>query len=202
MLTLVDAEAVLKFWFGELDARGAADDAHQRRWFQGGAEFDALCCERFLGLHAAVVAGEATSWLESPRGRLAGIIVLDQLSRNMFRGTSRMFESDRHALSIANDAITRGDERVLRFAERGFLYLPFEHSESLADQDQCVALLRAFRNEADPELRSGVDYWIDFAERHRDIIRRFGRFPHRNVALERTSTAAELNFLKEPGSSF
>ncbi|HET9930936.1 MAG TPA: DUF924 family protein [Polyangiaceae bacterium] len=202
MLSLVDAEAVLEFWFGELDARGAADVDHERRWFQGGSDFDALCRERFLGVHAAVVAGEAVTWLESPRGRLATLIVLDQLSRNMFRGSSRMFENDLHALRIANDAIARGDERVLRFAERGFLYLPFEHSESLADQDSCVSLLRAFRNEVGPELAPKVDAWIDFAERHRDIIRRFGRFPHRNVTLERTSTAAELNFLKEPGSSF
>lgn len=202
MLSPVDADEVLKFWFGELDARGVADAEHERRWFGGGTEFDALCRERFAAVHAAVLAGEASSWLESPRGRLAAIIVLDQLSRNMFRGTPRMFEGDLRALPLAKQAIDQGDEHALRFSERGFLYLPLEHSESLADQERCVALLEAMRDEVEPELRPRVENWLDFAQRHRVIISRFGRFPHRNATLERTCTAAELEFLKEPGSSF
>lgn len=202
MLTLADAESVLSFWFGELDALGRADAEHEKHWFQGGPEFDALCRDHCLEIHAAVNRGEADAWLASPRGRLATIIVLDQLSRNMFRGTQHMFESDVRALTVANNALAQGDERVLRFAERGFLYLPLEHSEKLADQDRCVQLLQAFRDEVEPELRERVNHWLDFAERHREIIRRFGRFPHRNAALERTSTAAEVNFLMEPNSSF
>jgi uncharacterized protein (DUF924 family) len=202
MLTPVDAEAVLLFWFGELDQRGVADEEHQKRWFQGGAEFDALCRAEWLDVHAAVQRGEANSWLESARGRLATIIVLDQLSRNMFRGTPGMFQNDPRALALANDAIAQGDERALRFSERGFLYLPLEHSEKLEDQERCIALLNAFRDEVAPDLRDLLNTWIEFAERHRDIIRRFGRFPHRNITLERTSTAAELSFLMQPNSSF
>ncbi|MFZ5891450.1 MAG: DUF924 family protein [Myxococcota bacterium] len=202
MLSLADAEAVLEFWFGELDASGMADAEHEKRWFQGGASFDAEIRQRFLAVHEAVCEGQADEWLSSARGRLAQIIVLDQFSRNMFRGSPRMFECDRRGIELAKDAIARGDDKQVRFAERMFVYMPLMHSENLADQERCVALFEAFRDEVNGAHRERVASALMFAERHREIIRRFGRFPHRNSTLERTSTAAELNFLMEPNSSF
>jgi uncharacterized protein (DUF924 family) len=202
MLSQADSEAVLSFWFGELDAQGLADPEHEKRWFQVDPAFDAAIRERFSGMHDAVCAGGGSSWQGSTHGRLALVLVLDQLSRNMFRGTPRMFECDAQGLEAANEALAKGDESQLQFCQRMFLYLPFMHSEKLADQDRCVALFEAFRDEVDASLRERVGFALGFAERHRDIIRRFGRFPHRNLILERTSTESEIEFLKQPGSSF
>jgi len=197
-----DCEAVLTFWFGELDARGLADPELERRWFQGGPAFDEAIRERFLSLHGEVSEGAAASWLDSARGRLALVVVLDQFSRNLFRGTPGMFAYDAQALDGANQALDEGDDRQASFCERAFLYMPFMHSEKLADQERCVALFEAFREQVDPPLRERVTNSLGFAERHRDIVRRFGRFPHRNAILERTSTEAEIEFLRQPGSSF
>ena len=140
--------------------------------------------------------------VEPARGRLALVVVLDQFSRNMFRGSADMFAHDAQALDVANQALDRGDDQQVSFCERGFLYLPFMHSEKLADQERCVALFEAFREQVDPPLRDRVTSSLGFAERHRDIVRRFGRFPHRNAILERTSTESEIEFLRQPGSSF
>jgi uncharacterized protein (DUF924 family) len=202
MLSHADCEAVLSFWFGEIDARGLAPPEIEERWFHADPAFDAAVRERFLGLHAELCDGAAAAWRGSTRGRLALVVVLDQLSRNLFRGTPQMFACDPLALEIAKQALDAGDDRAVSFCERGFFYLPFEHSEKLADQERGVALFEAFREEVDPPLRERVVSLLGFAERHRDIVRRFGRFPHRNAVLERTSTAAELEFLKQPGSSF
>jgi len=202
MLRPSDCEAVLTFWFGELDARGLAEPEIEKRWFQGGPDFDAAIRERFLGLHRQASEGAAAPWLDSVRGRLALVVVLDQFSRNMFRGSAGMFEHDVQALDVANQALERGDDQQASFCERGFLYMPFMHSEKLADQERCVALFEAFREQVDPPLRDRVASSLGFAERHRDIVRRFGRFPHRNSILERTSTESEIEFLRQPGSSF
>jgi uncharacterized protein (DUF924 family) len=122
--------------------------------------------------------------------------VLDQFSRNLHRGDARAFAQDEYARECANEAILRGDDRALLPVQRQFLYLPLEHSERLADQERCVELMRAL--EAFPETR-GLTEW---AEKHRVIIARFGRFPHRNTALGRSSTPDEIEFLKQPGSAF
>ncbi|MGC4088714.1 MAG: DUF924 family protein [Polyangiaceae bacterium] len=121
----------------------------------------------------------------------------------MFRDTPEMFDSDPRALELAKDALGRGDERELALAERMFLYMPLMHSEKLADQEQCVKLFQSLcEQQTDPALREKMQGALSYAERHRDIVRRFGRFPHRNVVLERTSTEAEIDFLLEPNSSF
>jgi uncharacterized protein (DUF924 family) len=127
---------------------------------------------------------------------LALVIVLDQFSRNLHRGDARAFAQDAHALACAREALARGDDAALRPVERQFLYMPFEHSEALADQERAVELMRSLEGfEPTRDLR-------DWAERHRAVIGRFGRFPHRNAVLGRRSTAEEAEFLKEPGSSF
>ncbi len=173
-------EDVLAFWF--------ADPA---RWWKKDPAFDAEIRDRFLSLHEAIVRGEREDWLASPRGTLAYVVVLDQFSRNMFRGTARMFAGDPRALAAARRAVDRGDDARLTDAEQGFLFMPFMHSEDMADQDRSVALF-AKRPEKDRR----------YAEMHRDIVRRFGRFPHRNELLGRESTPEEQDFLKQPGSAF
>jgi uncharacterized protein (DUF924 family) len=196
------AEAVLSFWFGPPDPDGRADDVHRRRWFVKDDAFDALLRERFLADHEAVVARRCEDWLATPRGRLAYVIILDQLSRNMFRGTAGMFAHDAQARTAAALGIDRGEDARLHADQRPFLYMPSMHSEDLADQDRCVALFTALRDGADPAHRAAAEGGVKFAAMHRDIIARFGRFPHRNALLGRASTPSEEAFLKEPGSSF
>ncbi|HLU66013.1 MAG TPA: DUF924 family protein [Kofleriaceae bacterium] len=193
-----DFERVLDFWLGELDRDGRADRAHAERWWRADPAFDEEVRERFLADHEAVMAGRREGWLEDPRGRVAYVIVLDQLSRNMFRGTPGMFAGDARALAAAREAVDAGLDRDLPHDMRYFLYMPFMHSESLADQDRCVELFRALTGEAEPSPGSA----LDFAIRHRDIVARFGRFPHRNAILGRASTREEQEFLEQPGSSF
>jgi uncharacterized protein (DUF924 family) len=195
-------EEVLGFWFGTLDAEGRATKEVAARWWTKDPAFDQALRDRFGALHEEVLRGEHDDWLASARGRLAAVIVLDQLSRNMFRGSARMFAADDRALAIAEEGIARGQDRELAYAERSFLYLPLEHSEDLVRQERCVELFRTWRDEAPEALRGGIDDSLDYAIAHRDIIRRFGRFPHRNALLGRESTAEELEFLKQPGSSF
>jgi uncharacterized protein (DUF924 family) len=172
-------EDVLAFWF-----------ADPRQWWKKDDAFDAKIRDRFHGLHETIAAGEREDWLETPRGALAYVIVLDQFSRNMFRGSGRTFETDERALAAARRALGLGFDRGLSDDERMFLYMPFMHSEDIADQDRCV------------ELFSTLPQGRRYAEQHRAIVRRFGRFPHRNALLGRPSTPEEIEFLKGPGSSF
>ena len=184
---------VWELWFGELDAHGTAAPSVVQRWWTKDAAFDDELRRRFGDLHREVSAGEHEAWRESARGAVAYVLVLDQFSRNMFRDTPASFASDARGLAAAKDAVARGFDRQLPPAARTFLYLPYMHSEALADQDACVALFADL---------PGAEPNRDFAEQHRVIIRRFGRFPHRNAILGRASTPEEEAFLKEPGSSF
>jgi uncharacterized protein (DUF924 family) len=184
------ADEVLAFWFGS----GADYGRRHKRWFEKDAAFDAEITRRFLHLHEALARSPA--WLDDARACLARIVVLDQFPRQMFRGKPRAFFTDTLALETARLAVERGYDVGRLPVERLFLYLPFEHSEALADQERACALtapLAAFP-ETDDVLR--------YAIAHRDIIRRFGRFPHRNSILGRISTPEEVEFLKQPGSSF
>ena len=184
------AADVLAFWFGE----GADYGRRHKRWFEKQPGFDAEVAQRFLGLYEQLAAGR--EWLDSARERLARLLVLDQFPRNMFRGTARAFATDALALETARLAVERSDDAMLLPVERLFLYLPFEHSETLEDQNRACELTQPLA--AFPETDDAHRY----ALAHRDVIRRFGRFPHRNSILGRTSTAEELEFLQQPGSSF
>ena len=199
---LPSTEDVLEYWFGQLDELGRADAEHIDRWWSHRPEIDAEIRQRFATLHAAAIRGELDAWLDTPRSRLAYIVVLDQFSRNMFRGTAEMFASDERALSAALSGIEAGMDRQLRFDERNTFYMPLMHSESLELQERCIQLYRDFGVEVSPTARASLLSRIGFAERHRDIVRKFGRFPHRNASLGRESTPEELDFLDGPGSSF
>lgn len=184
-------DAVLRFWFG--------DDPTLFRdtWFRADPAFDATCRVQFGAALETARAGALDAWTTTPRGTLALVIVLDQFSRNIHRGTPDAFAADPRACALAATAVARGDDRHLGPLERTFLYLPFEHAETLADQDMSVRLFETLRGTYD-----NADRAIDYAERHRDVIGRFGRFPHRNAILGRDSTVEELAYLAEPGSGF
>jgi uncharacterized protein (DUF924 family) len=183
---------VLLFWFGPAAERGKP----HKRWFTKSEAFDREVRERFLPLYEEAAAGKLAQLKETAADCLALTLVLDQFPRNMFRGTARAFATDALALEAARHAVAQGFDRALLPVERLFVYLPFEHSETLADQDRSCELTRAL--DAYPETNDVYRY----AVLHRDIIRRFGRFPHRNAILGRASTPEELEFLKGPGSSF
>jgi uncharacterized protein (DUF924 family) len=186
------ARRVLHFWFGEPPEYGS----RRRQWFDKDAGFDGSCRRLFLGVYEQLVGAEETLWLDHRAECRARIIVLDQFPRNMFRGTARAFAADALALQAARRAVDAGYDRSLLPVERMFMYLPFEHSEALQDQlraCELIAPLEAFAETADS---------YRYAVAHRDIIQRFGRFPHRNAALGRDSTPEETVFLTQPGSSF
>ena len=186
------APEVLTFWFGE----GADYGKRHKRWFEKDAAFDARVAQRWRKLHEEMLQRKHRDWLDDPCSCLARIIVLDQFPRNIYRGTARAFSSDALALEAAKHLVDRGWDRDFLPVERMFAYLPFEHSESLADQDRACELcepLKPFPETADVPR---------YAYAHRDIVRRFGRFPHRNTALGRSSTPEEIEFLKQPGSGF
>jgi uncharacterized protein (DUF924 family) len=191
-------EDVLSFWFGPVDGLGRAADEHARRWFLPDDGFDRQIRDQFEGMHADIMAGRREQWLDEPRGCLASIIVLDQLSRNMFRGTPRAFSADDRARAAAQGGVAGGHDRRLPPFQRWFLYLPFMHSEELPDQERSVALFSALAAEVPADARAPLLEAASFAERHREIVARFGRFPHRNAVLGRASTAEEIEFLKQP----
>lgn len=175
--------SILKFWFDEIE---------RSLWFKKDDNFDQLLIERFGELHAQAAQGELYAWRESALGRLAEIIVLDQFSRNMFRNSVKAFAQDGMALVLAQEAIRVGDDLKLNTLQRTFLYMPFMHSESLAIHEIAVELF----------TRNGIKNNLDFELKHKAIIERFGRYPHRNALLGRESTPDELAFLSQPGSSF
>ena len=197
-----EPRAVLDFWLGPLDAHGQADADHGKRWWTKDDAFDHEIAERFGATYADVAGGRCESWLDDPRGRVAYVIVLDQFSRNMFRNSPRAFERDGQAQAAAADGVARGDDKALGLDERSFLYMPFMHAEALSMQDRAVALYTTLAAEAPPELREKRAGAIKYAEKHREIIARFGRFPPRNRVLQRTSTPEEMEFLQQPGSGF
>jgi uncharacterized protein (DUF924 family) len=181
-------EDVLSFWF-------AGDPSRKRTiWFEKDDAFD-TSCGAFAAALAQAKAGALDDWATTPRGALALVILLDQFSRNLHRGSPVAFAADAKARAVAGAAITTGFDRTVGPIERMFFYLPFEHSEDPADQEDSVRLFETLRDALGAET-------IDYAHRHRDVIRRFGRFPHRNAALGRTSTPEEEAYLAEPGAGF
>jgi len=184
---------LLDFWFG---AGTPAFLRFRREWFAADPAFDDRIRDRFLRDWERASVGEFSSWQDAADGSLAFIVLCDQVPRNLFRGDARAFSTDPLALDAARRALERGDDRAFAPVQRWFLYLPFEHSESLEDQRTSVALFEQLRG--DPDSVAAVEY----ARHHLQIIEKFGRFPHRNRTLGRVSTPEEEAFLRTPGSSF
>jgi len=185
------AQQVLDFWFGAPDS---AEYGQPRKvWFARDAAFDAEIRQRFGGLHqAASHAMLDYFWKDLAPSNLALVITLDQFSRQLYRGEAKAFAQDAHALKVAQYAIDQGFDRDALPVQRLFWYLPFEHSESLADQDRAIELIEPLGNAE----------WTRYAREHRDVIARFGRFPHRNAALGRETTPEEQTYLEQPGAGF
>ena len=191
---------VLDFWFGATDDPGHAEP--RKTWFTKDAAFDAEINRRFGPLIEQALAGELDDWLTQPIEplpalALALVILLDQFTRNTLRGDARAFAGDARALQTARAMVASGADRALSGVQRGFVYLPFEHAEDLSHQRTAVQLYQQLAQ--DEPARTDLVGW---AQRHHDVVARFGRFPHRNAALRRTSTAAEEAFLLTPGSAF
>jgi len=187
------AQAVLDFWFG--------GDLPRKEWFKKDDAFDREIAQRFGAEIEQALEGGLHHWdAEGPQAALARIVVLDQFCRNVYRGTPLAYAGDHQALQSALDMIDAGEDRVLGPYQRAFVYMPLEHAEDIAMQEQSVKL---FTRLAETEPRNqGISGMLDFAKRHEQVIRRFGRFPHRNEILQRPSTLSEEEFLKQPGSGF
>jgi len=197
------AEDVLEFWFGHITDEDPVPQASRKLWFMGGMEVDRQIAERFGALHEDAASGALERWTEEPRSALALVIVLDQFSRNMHRGTPLAFAADARSLQAAKDLIGSGGHEQLHPIEQVFLAMPFEHSESLEEQDRAIAYLSALAERAPSDaIREAVEDFARYAEGHREIIARFGRFPHRNVILGREHTPEERAYLEQGGATF
>ncbi len=183
MSTLPNATDVLDFWFNELEPKD---------WFVSSSELDKAITSRFGDLLKSAAQSELFTWRDSPQGRLAEIIVLDQFSRNIYRNTPKAFAQDPLALALAQEAISLGQDQELEAKQRSFLYMPFMHSESAIIHQQAVELFKV----------PGMENNYEFELKHKVIIDRFGRYPHRNDILGRVSSPEEVEFLTQPGSSF
>jgi uncharacterized protein (DUF924 family) len=186
---------VLEFWFGTPET--AATEAVITRWFRKDEAFDREIANRFGALIEQALEGGLQDWAWQPGPALGRVLLLDQFTRNAFRGTARSFAGDSLALAAARQMVAQGQDQALAPLQRVFVYMPFEHAESLEAQEEALRLFRRLSQEA-----PGLESYCDYAERHHAIVARFGRFPHRNALLGRDSTAAELAFLQEPGSGF
>ncbi|MEZ9139238.1 MULTISPECIES: DUF924 family protein [unclassified Shewanella] len=180
---MTDFQQVISFWF---------DDIDKSMWFKKDNEFDRIIMSKFARLHSQAMTGELYEWRKQPQGRLAEIIVLDQFSRNMYRDSAKAFASDTLALVLAQEAVAQGQDKLLTTTERSFLYMPYMHSESEVIHQQALVLFN----------QDGLESNYQFEKKHFDIIKQYGRYPHRNSILGRESTAAEIAFLTQPGSSF
>jgi len=194
----MEAEHVLEFWFGPKGATPSADP----RWWKKDPAFDATIRERFAALHGRIANGELDGWRSDPRTCLAYVIVLDQFSRNMYRDAKEAFAFDAMAQAATLAGIAGGLDRALGFFERSFFYMPLVHAEDRAVQDDAIIAFARLVGETPEAARGDIVTYLIYAVRHRDIVHRFGRFPHRNAILGRRSSPEELAFLKEPGSSF
>jgi uncharacterized protein (DUF924 family) len=195
-------ETILEFWFGASPDDAIAAKEKSALWWAKDAATDQRMRERFTPYLQKAASGELRDWQETPAGRLALILLCDQFPRNIHRDTPQSFAFDEQARALCKKGIDAGADEALRPIQRVFFYLPLEHSESLDDQNESVALFEALASDVPAATREDFKGYVDFARHHRAIIERFGRFPHRNAILGRISSAEEAAFLKEPGSSF
>ncbi len=194
--------SIWRYWFGAGTDEVEIIRGKSELWWKKNPRTDAEIRRRFGPVLEAEARGELESWDRDPRGRLARILLCDQFPRNMYRGSARAFTHDERARRLARAALDQKIDQALRPIERVFAYLPFEHSESVEDQATSVRLFSALHDLAPDDVQATYRNFLDYARRHKEIIDRFGRFPHRNGVLGRDSTPEEREFLKQPGSSF
>ena len=192
---------ILHFWFGDSDGSNI-DPQARKRWFSGTKTLDRQITESFGGAWQQAIAGELDDWLATPRGRLALVVLVDQMGRNMHRGTAAAFSGDELARQWLKQGLAADQHFSLTLIERSFFYMPLQHSELLADQLQSVALFEQLLAEAPDSLRGYLQSSLDYARHHAEIIERFNRFPHRNAALGRESTDEEQLYLEQGGARF
>ena len=197
-----DAGDILAFWFADSCCGPTEAKAREAFWFRGSAAVDAAIGERYLPGMEAALRGELAAWSAAPRTALALTLLLDQFPRNVWRGTARAFAGDSLALTLAREAVAAGFLQRLERVQRAFLVLPFEHSESLAEQHESMRLFTMLQQSAPDPWRPPFDGYLDYARQHFGIIQRFGRFPHRNRALGREPTAEEQAWLESGGAVF
>lgn len=195
-------QSVLDWWFGSASSAAEVAAARGALWFGKQDSQDREARERFAGLVEQALAGGLEDWNQQPEGWLARVLLLDQLPRMIFRDTPRAFAGDSRAQVLVREGMAQGWDARLTPIQRVFIYLVLEHSEDLAAQDRAVACFSALRDAAPESEHRLFDDYLDYAERHRQVIARFARFPHRNAILGRSSSATELSFLQEPGSRF
>ncbi|MGA4639219.1 hypothetical protein B6N17_012545 [Stutzerimonas stutzeri] len=193
---------LLHWWFGQGTSATEIAAEKQRLWFGYRPQQDAEARERFGALVEQALNGDLQDWAELPEGWLALVLLLDQLPRMIHRDTPRAFAGDERAQQLVRDGLAHGGDMLLSPIQRVFIYLVLEHAESLAVQDLAVAHFTALRDIAAEHEQALFRDFLDYAERHREVISRFGRFPHRNAILGRDSSDAEQSFLQQPGSSF
>jgi uncharacterized protein (DUF924 family) len=193
---------LLHWWFGQGTSASEIAAEKQRLWFGYRAEQDDEARQRFGALVEQALNGELQDWAELPEGWLALVLLLDQLPRMIHRNTPKAFAGDERAQHLVRDGLAHGGDMLLAPIQRVFIYLVLEHAENLATQDLAVAQFTALRDIADEAERTLFVGFLDYAERHREVISRFGRFPHRNAILGREASDAERLFLEQPGSSF
>ncbi len=196
----MSSEEILEFWFGRDVAGGSWQDCREK-WFSGGAELDGEISRRFGAALESASSGSLDHWAREPRGGLALVILLDQFSRNIHRATAAAFGNDAKALSLALAAVRDGVDHAYHPIERMFLYMPFQHSEDTAVQEQGLALFRTLAEEPG-DAQELLGKTVESAEKHLALIRRFGRFPHRNALIGRESSPEEESYLAEGGDSF
>ncbi len=199
---MADREEILDFWFGNLKEGEPVPVERFGLWFGGAETTDRQIRERFADDVELAATGACDAWSRSARGTLALLLLLDQFPRNIYRGSSRAYAYDENARHLCLAGLAAGQDRRLMTVGRAFFYLPLEHAEDLALQQRSVAAFAGLLQQAPPPLAQVCRGFLDYAERHRTIIERFGRFPHRNSPLGRLSTPEEIAFLREPGSSF
>ncbi len=197
----ISIESINHFWFGEIKA-GQVVPSQKKRWFSVDPLWDQEIRHHFEDTLLQAASGQLDEWQQSPAGALALIILLDQFSRNIYRGSSQAFAFDEKALEVAKCGVDAGVDKSLWPVQRSFFYLPFEHSESIKEQQRSVALFESLYQFVDPEFKEQFSSSLDYAREHHDLIAQFGRFPHRNAVLGRESRAEEIAFLKRDGRAY
>jgi uncharacterized protein (DUF924 family) len=199
---LEQADEILEFWFGKLEQPTDFPVEKSGLWFRKSEFIDQKIRDRFLALWEKASKGDCDDWAKTSRGRLALIILLDQFSRNMFRDDPKCFSQDEKSLKLATEGLERKMTRDLFPVEKVFFYMPLEHAENREAQARSVRLFSDLVEDVEPQMKSAMREFLRYAEAHKKIIDRFGRFPHRNKILGRETTPEEKIFLLEPGSSF